>query len=125
VLLGIRKKDGSLSKHFDNSPTKPRGGTSMIKPTDDHLADLTAKGLQRERPGDRAPRTYFEIAQSDGATNVTGQTPFGGPMLPLPDHLRDPTGIEPPLNEDINAMEPVGTIAEQAEAADLLRREKP
>jgi hypothetical protein len=56
--------------------------------------------------GDAGGR-YAEINKS----SVTGSAPTR-PYPPAAHHQIDPSGIEPPLNYDINAVEPTGTHKE-------------
>jgi len=58
---------------------------------------------------DQAARSYFDIANGDpddarGRTPVVGVSPVYGADLPAPAWAHDPTGKEPPLGADVNAL---------------------
>jgi len=84
--------------------------TNYPTPTTDATMKEKVEVLKNDR---RVASTYLDHTHSEEGgrfakpTNVIGATPT--PQYPAgPNWSADPTGVEPPLGFDVNAVEPVG-----------------
>jgi hypothetical protein len=80
--------------------------------------EVLTNELRLRNPGS----TFSQFAEADAATSLGRFNAISSPQVVgaqaapkyegAPNWAHDPTGIEPPLNFDVNALEPTGEIAE-------------
>jgi hypothetical protein len=94
---------------------------------------LRPEATQKEKAETLKNDTLLRRAQSEFDLENTGRhsksaTVIGSdgapqyPRLPETNWTNDPTGVEPPLNIDVNAVEPVGEYGEVAASIERLER---